>query len=122
MKSFLIFLAIAILSYVTGLLHPWWTIAIVAFVVVLIIPLKPLGAFSIGFLAIFVLWSSLAAYRGLMNDHILDDRISQLFIQQSAPVVMVLITGFVGGLVAGCAALTASLLRTKKKTRTTGYN
>jgi hypothetical protein len=115
MKRFVIFLVIAILAYVAGSLYPWWSVAVVGFVVILIVPLRPPAAFVIGFLAVFVLWGSMAFYKGIMNDHILDTRISVLFLQRQAPWVITGITGVIGGLVTGTAAMTAAFLRTRKR-------
>jgi len=122
MKRFVIFLVIAILAYVAGSLYPWWSVAVVGFVVILIMPLRPPAAFVIGFLAVFVLWGSLAFYKGIMNDHILDTRISVLFLQRQSPLVITVVTGVLGGLVTGMAAMTAAFLRTKKRTLPGGYS
>jgi hypothetical protein len=122
MKRFVIFLVIAILAYVAGSLYPWWSVAVVGFVVILIVPLRPPAAFVIGFLAVFVLWGSQALYRGIMNDHILDTRISVLFLQRQSPLIITVITGVLGGLVTGMAAMTAAFLRTKKRLPPGGYS
>lgn len=121
MKPFLIFLIIALLSYLAGIWYPWWSVAVVAFAVVLIVPLRPAGAFVIGFLAVFALWASLAFYQGLMNDHILDTRIAQLIVHQRSPLVMVLVTGLTGGLVAAFAALAAACLRAGRRSDKQSY-
>lgn len=115
MKAFVLFLLIAAGSFLAGIWYPWWTVAAVAFVVVLVVPLRPATAFLTGFLAVCALWASLAFYTGLMNDHILDTRIAQLMLHRDAPGAIALVTGAVGGLVAGFAALTAALLRSPKK-------
>lgn len=121
MKPFLIFLSIAVLSYLAGIWYPWWSVAVVGFAVILIVPLKPLGAFFIGFLAVFALWASLAFYQGIMNDHILDTRISEVFLGRASPLFITLVTGVIGGLVTGFAALTAAFLRAKKRTSQQAY-
>lgn len=115
MKAFILFLVIGILSYVAGIFYPWWSVAVVAFVVTLIVPQKPFAAFLTAFLAIFVFWFSLAFFIDLSNDHIMGNRIAELFLQSSSSVIMAVISGAIGGLVAGLAAVSASCLRTKKR-------
>jgi hypothetical protein len=117
MKAFIIFLVIGILSYVVGLYYPWWSLAVVAFVVTLVVPQRPFAAFLTAFLSVFVFWFSLAFFKDLANDHILADRISNLFLKAEYPAVIAAIAGLIGAVVAGFAALSASYLRTKKRVR-----
>lgn len=118
MRSILVFLLIGILSYITGLYYPWWSLAVVAFVVSLIIRQKPVASFFTAFISLFVLWFSLALFRDMANDHILGNRMSELFLQVKSPVLLAIITGFIGAIVAGFAALSASFLRIKKRVNT----
>jgi hypothetical protein len=115
MKGFILFLIIGALSYLAGWWYPWWSIAIVAFVISLIVPQKPLAAFLTAFIAIFVFWFSLAFFQDLANDHILSSRISELFLHVDSPLGIAAVSGLIGGLVAGMAALSASFLRYRKK-------
>lgn len=116
MKGFILFLIIGALSYLAGWWYPWWSIAIVAFVISLIVPQKPLAAFLTAFIAIFVFWFSLAFFQDLANDHILSGRISELFLHVNSSLGIAAMSGLIGGLVAGVAALSASFLRYRKKT------
>lgn len=115
MKSFIVFLIIGILSYLAGLYYPWWSLAIVAFIITLIIPQKPVISFFTAFLSLFVLWFSMAFFKDMANDHILGNRVSELFLKTQSSVVLAVITGFIGAVVSGFAALSASFLRVKKK-------
>lgn len=117
MKSFIIFLIIGILSYVAGIRWPWWSVAIVAFVVTLVSGQRPFAAFLTAFLAIFIFWFSFAFFIDLANDHILADQMSVLFFNTQTPVLLMVVSGIIGGIVAGFAALSASCLRTKKRIR-----
>lgn len=117
MKAFILLLLIGVMSYVAGIWFPWWSIAVVAFIILVIVPLKPGAAFLIAFAAIFLLWFFLAFFRGLANDHLLDGRIAELFLHARAPVIIAVITGVIGGLVAGFAGLSASFLRNPKINR-----
>ena len=111
MKFLISILLIALVSFVAGLYLPWWSIALAAFVVIALIPQKPLYAFLSGFIAIFILWSGMSFIISNKNDHILAHKISMIILQSDSPVSLVLITGLIGALVAGCGALAGSYLR-----------
>jgi len=111
MKFLISILLIALVSIVAGLYLPWWSIALAAFVVIALIPQKPLYAFLSGFIAIFILWSGMSFIISNKNDHILAHKISMIILQSDSPVSLVLITGLIGALVAGCGALAGSYLR-----------
>jgi len=60
------------------------------------------------------LWGGLAFWIDVKNDSILSVRISQLMGIGNNPVILILITGLIGGLVGGFAAMSASFLRSRK--------
>ena len=106
-----------VLSYVLGLLFPWWIIALVGLSVGYLINLRPFKSFLSGFLACFLLWAGIACFIDVANEHILATRVGALFTLKQ-PILMVLITGFIGGLVTGMASLTGALLRKRLKRST----
>jgi hypothetical protein len=122
MKAFIIFLVIGILSYIAGLYYPWWSLAVVAFVVTVVVPQRPAASFFTALLSIFVLWFSLAFFKDLANDHILADRISLLFLGRKSPALLAAAGAIPGALVGGFAALSASFLRTRKRVRTRRFD
>ena len=111
LKFFVSIVLIALLSFICGLFLPWWTIAVAAFVVVALIPQRPLAAFFTGFAALFLLWGGLAWMIDAANNSILSARIAGLLYLQGNSILLVLVTGFVGALVGGGGAITASFLR-----------
>ena len=114
MKFIVAFLLIILLSFVSGIYFPWWSIAIVAFGVIAFIPLKPLPAFLCGFAAIFIFWVSLSYFISNANEHILAHKASLLILKVDNPILLVIVTGLLGGLVAGFASLTAAFTRKKE--------
>ena len=104
-------LLIALLSFVCGLFLPWWTIALVAFLVSALIPLKPLQSFAAGFLAIFLLWGGLALGIDQLNNSILSAKIAAILPLGGSVFALILVTAFVGALVGGGAAITGSFLK-----------
>lgn len=104
-------LLIALLSLVGGLFFPNWIIAPIAFLVSLLIPLRPLPAFLSGFLALFLLWGGLALAANVANEGILATKIAWLLPLNGSPYALILVTALVGALVGGGGSLTASFLR-----------
>jgi hypothetical protein len=115
MKSFPRFILIVILSYLGGLFLPWWTVAIAAFIVAVVIPLPPFRSFLNGFIAVFLLWLALAFVADVRNDHILANRMSELILKIKSPLLIGVVSAFIGGLVAGLGSLSGSYLRSGKK-------
>jgi hypothetical protein len=114
MKFISAILITALLSYVGGLFVDWWIIAVAAFAVAAFIPQKPIRSFLSAFIALFLLWGILAAYIDAQNEHILSPKIAALLFKTSSNWLVIGLTAFIGGLVAGLAALTASFLRKKQ--------
>lgn len=115
MKAVISTFLIILLSFVACLYFPWWSVAIVAFIVSALIPQKPLISFLGGFIGLFLLWSILSFYISISNDHILAHRISLLILKSDSPYLLVLTTGLIGGIVAGFAALTGSFIYAREK-------
>jgi hypothetical protein len=111
MKFIVSIVLIALLSLAACLYLPWWSIAVIAFIVAAAIPQKPGKAFLAGFIALFLLWGGLAWFISSNNDHILAHKVSLLILKQDSPGILVTITAFIGALVAGLAALSGSFVR-----------
>ncbi|WP_143306725.1 hypothetical protein [Chitinophaga vietnamensis] len=118
MKSFAHFLLILILAYVAGMVLPWWSAPLAAFLITLMYPLSPGKAFFNGLLSVFVLWLALAFYLDVRNDHLLANRMSETILKVKSAPLMGVVSALVGGLVSGFAALTAAYIRIPKKVTT----
>jgi len=115
MKILFVTIIIALLSFASGFIFPWWAIAPIAFIITLIVPQKPGFSFLSAFLALLLLWGGLVSYIDVKNKHILAEKIAELFLGQKSHYLMILLTALTGGLVAGFSALTAAFIRQKKK-------
>ena len=100
-----------LLSFCACLFLPWWSIAIVAFLVAALIPQTPLVSFITGFIALFLLWGILSFWISTNNDHILAHRVSLLIFKTDNPFLLIIVTALIGALIAGFAALTAGYIR-----------
>jgi hypothetical protein len=112
MKFIVSVLVIALLSLAVGLFFPWWTIAIVAFIVTSLIPQNPLRSFLSGFTALFLLWGALAWLISSNNDHLMASKVA-LILKMGNSTILILATAIIGALVAGFAALAGSFVRQK---------
>ena len=117
MKFLLAILLTAALSFVAGMFLPWWSIAIVSFLVALLLIQNIGKGFLSGFLGIFILWGLLALWIDIRNESILSHKIAQLFPLAGSSILMILVTAFVGAVVGGFAAMAGSSLRPAPKIR-----
>ena len=103
----------ALLAFATGLygVLPWWSFAITSLIVAIAVHQKAGKAFLSGFVGLFLLWSVLAFIKDSANEHLLATKVAQILPLGGSYVVLILLTGIIGGLVAGLAAVTGSYLR-----------
>lgn len=104
----------ALLSFIAGLYFEWWAIAIASFLVALLVHQKAGMAFLSGFLGLFLMWSGLAFWIDSKNESILSARVGELLGIGNNPILLIIITGTAGALIAGFAAMTGSFLRSSK--------
>jgi hypothetical protein len=114
LKFFISVIITALLSFAACLYFDWWSIAIVAFIVAVVIPQRAGNSFLAAFVALFLLWGGLSFWISNNNDHILAHRISQVILKIDSPYLLILATGFIGAVVAGFSAMAGSYLRRKK--------
>ena len=110
MKIFVAILLTALTTFVAGLYLPWWSLAITAFLSAVLVRQGPVKAFLSGFLGVFLLWALLAWWIDFKNEGLLSARIVSLLPLGGSSIALILVTSFVGGLVAGFAAITGSYL------------
>lgn len=89
---------------------PWWTIAVVAFVIAFFAGLRPGKAFLSGFTAIGLLWLAWALWADLANDHILSGKMAVLFNLPNY-ILFILVTTLVGAVGGGLAAWSGALMK-----------
>ena len=115
MKLLFPIIAIAIVAAVAQNFFAWWCIAPVAFIVSYLLRLKAGTGFLAGFLALFILWGGMAIMIDHSNEHILSGKIAVLFPLKVNYYLLFLLTGIIGGLVAGLGALSGTLMRKAPK-------
>ena len=112
MKFFNSVLLTALLSFIAGIyISYWWFFAVIAFLVAALIHQRGHKAFFAGFLALFILWFVLAFWMDIANEGVLSVKIASILPLGGSKWLLMIVTGFIGGLVAGFAALSGSYLR-----------
>jgi len=106
----MLFLVILIISLVCSYFLPWWFVAVIAFAAAWFLGKNPGKTFLLAFAAVFIAWTILALFKTIPNDNILATRMAQLF-QLPNWWLLLIVTGFIGGLVSGLSALSAVLFK-----------
>lgn len=117
MKFLVATLLTATLGFVAGKFLPWWSIALIAFLVALLMKQNIGRGFLSGFLGIFLLWGVLALWIDVKNDGVLSRQIARLLPLGGSSVLLILVTGLVGALVGGFAGMTGSAVYPAKRVR-----
>ena len=122
MRFIVRFILIIALCYLAELYLPWWSIAAVAFLISYLLPGTFFSVFVSAFIGVGLLWSGMAWKIDSDTQSILTTKITELLsLPENA--YLILITGAVGGLVAGMASLSGVSLRKmfNGKKRSSGY-
>ena len=104
-KNIINFIATLILALILSLFLPWWSIMTAALATALFIPLKKAAVFFVPFLAILLFWAVYSFMLSSGNDFTLAKRVAVLLSLGANPYALMLVTGIIGGLAAGIAAI-----------------
>jgi uncharacterized membrane protein (DUF106 family) len=99
------FLATIILAFVLSQFLPWWSVMLAALITSVFISLKRSAVFFVPFIGVFIFWIVYAYWLSGSNDFVLANKIAVLLPLQGNPYLLILITGLIGGLAAGIAAV-----------------
>ena len=111
MKFIACILLTGLLGFVCGLYLPWWTIAVAAFIVAVLIVQSPGWAFLSGAMGIFLLWGALSLIIDAANNSLLSSKVAFILPLNGSVFLLILITASTGSLVGGFGALSGSLFR-----------
>jgi len=104
-RNILNFVATIALAILLSFFLPWWSIMTAGLATALFIPLKKAAVFFVPFLAILLFWATYSFILSSGNDYTLAKRISVLLDLGGNPYLLMLLTGIVGGIAAGIAAI-----------------
>lgn len=94
-----------LLAFILSQFLPWWSIMVAGFVSALFFSLKKSAVFFVPFLAILLFWSVYAFMISNSNDFTLAKKIAILLPLGGNPYLLIIVTGIIGGIAAGVAAL-----------------
>ncbi|GAA3631350.1 hypothetical protein [Flavivirga jejuensis] len=104
-KNSINFIATIIIALLLSQFMPWWSVMVAAFVSSLFFRLKGFSVFLIPFLAIALFWMAYSFWLSNTNDFILANKIATLLPLNGNPYFLILLSGVLGGLAAGVAAI-----------------
>jgi hypothetical protein len=99
------FIVTIIIALILSQFLPWWSVMVAGFVSSLFFSLKKAAVFVVPFLAIFVFWVVYAYLVASQNDFTLSRKIADLFSLGGSEYTILIVTGLIGGIAAGVAAL-----------------
>lgn len=103
--------AIILLGVLAQLLFPWWIISIVALYVGYFVHESPAKSFAYGTVAVMLMWLTYAGIQSSMNGGLMGLSISNMLGGKVSAGQLIILTGIIGGLVGGFAAMTGTLFR-----------
>ena len=104
-------LLIAFLSLLAQLFLPWWSLAVVAFLVCFWRGQSAGRSFLYGFAGVAVVWLAYALLIHTRTDGILTGRMSELLFKTNAAALPLLVVTLLSGLVGGLAGLSGFFVR-----------
>ena len=124
MKLIIRIILIGTITYLVSPYFTWWTNMCAAFVICFLLPSSMLNAFIAGFLGAGLVWLGQAWVLDVANQSNFTNIILQLF-PIDDPILLILVTGLLGGISGGLAGLSGASLRginSKKKNKGGYYN
>ncbi len=111
MKFITAMILTALVAYAAGLQLPWWSLAIAAALVALAIPQPAWKASLAGFVGVCALWIILALILQNNGAKLISTSMASILPLGGSALLLALVSGVVGGLVAATAAYTGSVAR-----------
>lgn len=106
----LLALLIALTAWLLTSFLPWWSVLLPGLFWGALLGSSGRSAFGWGFAGIGILWLLQTLYVHIANNGILTGRIADMFSLPS-PLLLVLLTAVIGGIIGGCSGLTGYLVR-----------
>ena len=110
MKFLLRMISIGLLAYFLPFYMPWWIVIVSGLIVGLMLPGNGWNLFNAGFLGAGLVWLGLALNLDYQTNSIMTGHMIQL-IGLEDKLILLLLSGLIGGLGAGFGALTGSSFR-----------
>ncbi|MDI9358672.1 MAG: hypothetical protein QM528_06975 [Phycisphaerales bacterium] len=113
-KTSILSVFISLLLGLSTNIFPWWSFAVAVFIIHCFFKQGHFLSFLSGFMSIFILWFCIALVMDVRNNHILSQKIASLFYMNGSSIMLIIVTGLIGGILGGLAALTGSFITINK--------
>lgn len=111
MKVLLQILIVAVLALLMEMWLPWWSVAIAGGLGGLLLGGSGMRGFAAGFLGVGILWAVAALRLSAGTESGLAERLGAMLPGQPGGVALAVVSGVIGGLVAGFAGASGARLR-----------
>lgn len=102
---------ICVLSVAAQPYLPWWSAVLIAFVVELVVGKADSTSFFSGFYGVAIPWMAIATFIDVKSGAVLTVRVLELFKLPQYSVVMIILTGLLGGLIAGVGSMSGGWMK-----------
>ena len=103
--------AVLLFGFAAQMFLPWWSIVVVAFLVGCFVHDSAARSMVYGTAAVTLLWSIFASWQSSANGGLMSGTMSDMFSGKVSGTQLIFVTGLIGGLVGGFAAMTGTLFR-----------
>lgn len=110
MKLLLSTFSVAVLTIIFQIALPWWSLAIAGLIAGIVLNQNAFVAFMGGFLGSSLVWGCYSLYIDFSTNSILSEKIAAIF-SLNSPLLLVLLSAIVAGIIGGLSCLTANLFR-----------
>ena len=114
-KNKLVLILIILVScFIAQSFLPWWIIAPICLIASFFLSSSKKQAFWSGFAGIFILWLVKILSLSLPNEHLLANKVGQVFMLPASDtnwVVLIFVSSLIGGVVGGLSCLTGNSFR-----------
>ena len=90
---------------------PWWSLIISAFLLAFFTAPLNRSPFWAGFIGLFLSWGVLAFIIDIENNSILSSRVVKLFPIPESSILLILVTGIIGGIIGGFSSASGDAFR-----------
>lgn len=104
-------LLIGLLASGVQLYFPWWSLVVACALMGFLTAGVNASPFSAGFLALFLSWTTMAFLLDIPNESRLSEQVVQLFPLGGSVLLLIVLTGILGGIMGGFATWTGDALR-----------
>ena len=110
-SAFILCILLTYTAYLFSSIIPWWSFAVGAIIVGIVVPQKAWISWLSGFAGAFVCWALLSWNMSSQNNNVMATKMAQVLPLNGSSGTLIIITAMVGAVIGGFACLTGAYLR-----------